>query len=156
MAGKLIGRAILNTANLTLQTITVGNSTINATVNSTAVIVGNVTITSSQITVGNSTVNTVIGQTGSLSGNGALLSSVNAIALQGNSVNDILIAANTAANTLANAAYTNAIQYSGNAAQAFSNAATRADSAYTNAVAYAASNTYVNNTFLPKAAEACC
>jgi hypothetical protein len=60
MAGKLIGRAISNTANMTVQSITIGNSTINAIANSTAVVVGNVTITSSQITVGNSTVNSVI------------------------------------------------------------------------------------------------
>ena len=37
MAGKLIGRAISNTANLTLQTISVGNSTINTVINSTSV-----------------------------------------------------------------------------------------------------------------------
>ncbi|NCA29079.1 MAG: hypothetical protein EBS92_07435, partial [Proteobacteria bacterium] len=131
-------------SNLTINTsaIFIGNSTVNTTiiagnvdlqgtqlrvgnvvVNGGQLTIGNVTITDTQITVGNSTVNTVLGSTGSLSGNGSQLTSVNAIALQGNSVNDILLAANTAANTLASAA--------------FSNAATRADSAYSNATTYA-------------------
>lgn len=131
-------------SNLTINTsaIFIGNSTVNTTiiagnvdlqgtqlrvgnvvVNGNQLTLGNVTITDTQITVGNSTVNTVLGQTGSLSGNGSQLTSVNAIALQGNSVNDILLAANTAANTLASAA--------------FSNAATRADNAYSNATTYA-------------------
>lgn len=91
-------------------TLSIGNSTVNTTVNSTAVVAAN------------------------LSGNGASVTSVNAITLQGNSVNDILTAANTAANTTANTLANN-----------------YAATAYNNAVAYAASNTYVNNTFLPLA-----
>ena len=130
-----------------------GNNTVNATINSTSVstvklnVGSDVFVNTSTIHLGNSTVNTVIHTTG-FTGNGAGLHSVNAATLDGNTVANILTAANTAANTLANAAYTNAITYSGNAAQAFSNAATRADSAYSNAITYAASNTYVNSTFL--------
>lgn len=37
MAGKLPGRALANTANLTLQTISVGNSTVNTVINSTSI-----------------------------------------------------------------------------------------------------------------------
>ena len=119
--------------NINTSTIFIGNSTVNTTiiagnvnlqgtelrvgnvvVNGNQLSVGNVTITDAQISVGNSTVNTVLGSTGSLSGNGSQLSSVNAIALQGNSVSDILTSANTAANTLANAAYSNAVSYANN------------------------------------------
>ena len=99
-----------NTISIGSNTISIGNSTVNTTVNSTAVVAAN------------------------LSGNGASVTSVNAITLQGNSVNDILTAANTAANTTANTLANN-----------------YAATAYNNAVAYAASNTYVNNTFLPLA-----
>jgi len=138
--------------NINTSAIFIGNSTVNTTiiagnvdlqgtqlrvgnviVNGNQLSVGNVTITDAQISVGNSTVNTVLGSTGSLSGNGSQLTSVNAAALEGNTVANILTSANTAANTLA--------------AAAFTNAASRADAAYSNAVSYAASNTYVNNTF---------
>ena len=85
----------------------------------------NVFVNTSTIHLGNSTVNTVIHTTG-FTGNGAGLHNVNAATLGGNTVANILTAANTAANTLANAAYSNA-------------------------VSYAASNSYVNNTFLPLA-----
>jgi hypothetical protein len=71
MPGKLQGRAISNTANVILQSITVGNSTSNATVNSTAVVIGNVTITASQIAVGNSTVNAVINSSAVTAAGGA-------------------------------------------------------------------------------------
>ena len=179
------GVPIINNSITTVDGVLYGNSTVNTTINSSSVstivlnVGSNVFVNTSTIHLGNSTVNTVIHTTG-FTGNGAGLHSVNAAALEGNTVANILTAANTAANTLANAAYTNAIAYSGNAAQAYSNAtsyadtvaataftnaASRADSAYSNAiaysgnavqaynnaVAYAASNTYVNNTFLPLA-----
>ena len=72
----------------------------------------------------------------------------------------------TNAASRADSAYTNATSYADTkAATAFTNAASRADAAYSNAIAYsgnavqaynnavsyAASNTYVNNTFLPLA-----
>ena len=76
------------------------------------------------------------------SGNAAL-AYANAIAYSGNAAlayaNAIATAA-TDATTKAGTAYSNAIAYSGNAALA-----------YANAIAYAASNTYVNDTFAPKA-----
>ena len=66
MAGKLVGRALSNTANVTLQSITVGNSTSNSVINSTAVVTpsvnvgSNVFVNTSTIHIGNSTVNTTI------------------------------------------------------------------------------------------------
>ena len=63
MAGKLVGRSISNTANVTIQSITVGNSSSNTTANSTAVAIGNVVFTDSRISVGNSTVNAAINST---------------------------------------------------------------------------------------------
>jgi len=81
----------------------------------------------------------------------------NAIAYSGNAAlayaNAIATAA-TDATTKAGTAYSNAIAYSGNAALAYANAIAysgNAALAYANAIAYAASNTYVNDTFAPKA-----
>ena len=125
------GVPIINNSITTVDGISYGNSTVNTSVNSTSVstitlnVGSNVFVNTSTIHLGNSTVNTVIHTTG-FTGNGAGLHNVNAAALEGNTVANILTAANTAANTLANAAYSNA-------------------------VSYAASNTYVNNTFLPLA-----
>jgi hypothetical protein len=170
MAGKLPGRALDPTTTITINNISfgdnvavnssvvvLGNSTVNTVVNSTAVVTpsvnvgSNVFVNTSTIHLGNSTVNTVIHTTG-FTGNGAGLHSVNAAALEGNTVANILTSANTAANTLASAAFTNAAS---RADSAYSNAASYADTkagqAFTNAVSYAASNTYVNNTFLPLA-----
>jgi len=125
------GVPVINNSITVVDGISYGNSTVNTTINSTSVstvvlnVGSNVFVNTSTIHLGNSTVNTVIHTTG-FTGNGAGLHSVNAAALEGNTVANILTAANTAANTLANAAYSNA-------------------------VSYAASNTYVNNTFLPLA-----
>ncbi len=125
------GVPVINNSIVTVDGISYGNSTVNTSVNSTSVstitlnVGSNVFVNTSTIHLGNSTVNTVIHTTG-FTGNGAGLHNVNAAALEGNTVANILTAANTAANTLANAAYSNA-------------------------VSYAASNTYVNNTFLPLA-----
>ena len=125
MAGKLPGRALDPTTTITINNISFGdnasinttsiafgNSTVNTIVNSSVITVSNnVTVNSSTIHLGNSTVNTVIHTTG-FTGNGAGLHSVNAAALEGNTVANILTSANTAANTLANnyaaSAYTNA------------------------------------------------
>ncbi|MDC3266298.1 tail fiber domain-containing protein [bacterium] len=160
MAGKLPGKALDPTTTITINNISfgdnvavnssvivLGNSTVNTVVNSTAVVTpsvnvgSNVFVNTSTIHLGNSTVNTVIHTTG-FTGNGAGLHSVNAAALEGNTVANILTSANTAANTLANNyaanAYTNAASYAdGAAATAFTNAASRADSAYSNAANYA-------------------
>ena len=130
-------------SNLTINTsaIFIGNSTVNTTiiagnvdlqgtqlrvgnvvVNGNQLVLGNVTITDTTITVGNSTVNSVISSNGSLVGNGALVTSVDAASVGGNT-----------------------------AATLRSYSDTKASDAYNNAVTYAASNTYVNNTFLPLA-----
>lgn len=136
------GMPVINNSITAVDGISYGNSTVNTTINSTSVstitlsVGSNVFVNTSTIHLGNSTVNTVIHTTG-FTGNGAGLHGVNAAALEGNTVANILTSANTAANTLA--------------AAAFTNAASRADAAYSNAVSYAASNTYVNNTFLPLA-----
>ena len=165
MAGKLPGRAFDSNTSITVNSISLGsnlainttavsfgNSTVNTTVNSSVITVGaNVSVNTSTIALGNSTVNTVIHTTG-FTGNGAGLHTVNAAALQGNSVSDILVSANTAANTLASAAYSNAIAYSGNAALAYANAIAysgNAALAYTNATSYAdtkAATAYSNAT----------
>lgn len=164
MPRKIPGRALSPTT-----VITVANTQANVIVANVVAVGISVNIgdslaaNSSTIHLGNSTVNTVIHTTG-VTGNGAGLHTVNAAALQGNSVSDILVSANTAANTLASAAYSNAIAYSGNAAlayanatsyadtkaaTAFTNAASRADAAYTNAASYAdtkAATAYSNAT----------
>lgn len=183
MPRKLQGRAVDANSTITINNISFGN---------------NVAVNTTVISLGNSTVNTYINSTSvtttSLIGNGASVTSVDAATLGGNTAstlrsysdtvsatafsnaalradaaysnavafsgNATLAFANAAAradSAFANAAaradsaYSNAIAYSGNAALAFANAATRADNAYTNAVAYAASNSYVNSTFLPLA-----
>ena len=183
MPRKLQGRAVDANSTITINNISFGN---------------NVAVNTTVISLGNSTVNTYINSTSvtttSLVGNGASVTSVDAATLGGNTAstlrsytdtvaatafsnaasradaaysnaiaysgNATLAFANAAAradSAFANAAaradsaYSNAIAYSGNAALAFANAATRADNAYTNAVAYAASNSYVNSTFLPLA-----
>jgi len=71
------------------------------------------------------------------SGNGASVTSVDAATVGGNTAATLRSYSDTVAGT----AYSNATSY----------ADTKAGTAYTNAVAYAASNTYVNNTFAPKA-----
>jgi len=132
MAGKLPGRALDPTTTITINNISfgdnvavnssvivLGNSTVNTVVNSTAVVTpsvnvgSNVFVNTSTIHLGNSTVNTVIHTTG-FTGNGAGLHGVNAAALEGNSVTNILTSANTAANTLAAAAFTNAVSFANN------------------------------------------
>ena len=115
---------------------------------STALNVGaNVNLSTSQINVGNATVNTVITST-SITGNGANITSVNAATVGGNTASDLrTYTDNKAAN-----AYSNAIAYSGNAAQAYSNATSYADTkaatAYSNAIAYSgnAAQAYSNAT----------
>jgi hypothetical protein len=126
MSRKIPGRALSPTTVITVANTQANVIVANVVVAGISVNIGSsLAANSSTIHLGNSTVNTVIHTTG-FTGNGAGLHSVNAAALEGNTVANILTAANTAANTLANAAYSNA-------------------------VAYAASNTYVNNTFLPLA-----
>lgn len=101
------------------------------------------------------------------SGNGASVTSVNAATLGGNTAATLRSYSDTVAGTAysnatsyadtkASAAYSNATSYADTVAgTAYSNATSYADTAagtaYSNAVAYAASNTYVNTYFAPKA-----
>ena len=128
---------------------TIDTARLPATANiSTAINVGaNVNLSTSQINIGNATVNTVITST-SITGNGANITSVNAATVGGNTASDLrTYTDNKAAN-----AYSNAIAYSGNAAQAYSNATSYADTkaatAYSNAIAYSgnAAQAYSNAT----------
>jgi len=71
------------------------------------------------------------------SGNGVNITSVNADKVGSNTASDL----RSYSDTIAGTAYSNATSY----------ADTAAATAYSNVVAYAASNTYVNSTFAPKA-----
>ena len=107
--------------NKTTDTITVGNSTVNSSINSTSF-----TGTSSNaLALSGTTLSTI---TSAITGN--------ADSAYANAV--------TYAGTIAGTAYSNAV------ANASNDATTKAGTAYSNAVAYAASNTYVNTNFLPK------